>query len=126
MRVPGRAEEVSVRVGTAAESWAEALPVHRPVPLLYNGGMEKLVEPLPDGSLPKRNRGWFQPGDAWINREGRPSRSSKAALQEGDPADRAPCADRLQRLVVPWRDLVFRLSRQKAPWVINLPADLAI
>jgi hypothetical protein len=29
-------------------------------------------------------------------------------------------------LVLPGRDLTWRLSREKAPWIVNLPADIDI
>jgi hypothetical protein len=82
--------------------------------------------PVPE-SAPKRNPGWFQPGasDRRINREGRP-RGSNAGSQTSLAADRAPYTDRLMALVVPERDLAVRLSRQKGPWVENLPEDFTV
>jgi hypothetical protein len=38
-------------------------------------------------------------------------------------ADRAPCDDRLKVLWVPAKALAYRLSRQNAPWLANLPED---
>jgi hypothetical protein len=73
---------------------------------------------------PRRNAGWFRPGDRRINRDGRP-RGSKAASAEA-AADRAPAADRLMLLWVPRRDLAHRLSSDRAPWIVNLPADFEI
>jgi hypothetical protein len=88
--------------------------------------MEEQLENLPAEPRPKRNRGWFRPGDRRINREGRPL-GSKALLEEGSPAaDRAPCADRLMLLVVSGRDLAFRLSHHKGPVIVNLPADAQV
>jgi hypothetical protein len=101
----------------------------------YDVNMEQHVEQLPQASPPLettspdgpgRNRGWFRPGDRRINREGRP-RGSKAGSHEGSaPADRAPCADRFMLLVLPARDLAWRLTKQNAPWIVNLPADFEI
>jgi hypothetical protein len=88
--------------------------------------MDEQANNAADGSAPdtapKRNRGWFQRGDARINLEGRP-RGSKAAAQEGPAADLASCADRVMVLYVPGLDLLFRLGHQNAPWIVNLPAD---
>jgi hypothetical protein len=80
--------------------------------------------PVPEPG-PKRNAGWFRPGDRRINREGRP-KGSKAACQAGPPVDCAPEADRLMLLWVPAPDLAFRLSKYLAPWIVNLPEDVAI
>jgi hypothetical protein len=92
----------------------------------YNEGMQEQATTLPVETPPKRNRGWFQPSDRRINREGRP-RGSKAGSEEGSaPAVRAPRADRLRLLVVPGRDLAWRLTNQNAPWMVNLPADFEI
>jgi hypothetical protein len=88
--------------------------------------MEVQADILPDGPPPTRNRGWFQPGDRRINREGRP-RGSKAGSEEaGAPGVRAASADRLMLLAVPGPDLAWRLSRQNAPWIVNLPPDVEI
>jgi hypothetical protein len=88
--------------------------------------MQDQAPTLPVEMPPKRNPGWFKPGDQRINREGRP-RGSKAASEAGSaPADRAPCADRLMLLVLPERDLAWRLSRGDSPWIKNLPADFEI
>ena len=75
---------------------------------------------------PRVNRGWFRPGDGRINRQGRPLGSRAAVPAGADPADRAPRADRLRRLVVPERDLAWRLASIKAPCVANLPPDFQI
>src|SRR5260370_33020944 len=83
--------------------------------------MEEQVEKVPEGPPPKRNRGWFQPGDRRINREGRPRGSKAGAEEEAAPADRAPCADRLKVLFVPGPDLAHRLSHGDGPWIVNLP-----
>jgi hypothetical protein len=89
--------------------------------------MDEHIEQVADGPMPepaaRRNRGWFRPGDARINKEGRP-RGSKAA--DGPPADRAERADRVMRLFVGGRELACCLSRPKAPWVSNLPADFKV
>jgi hypothetical protein len=78
------------------------------------------------GPAPPANRGWFRPGDGRINREGRP-RGSKAAAPEGaDPAGCAPRTDRLKVVRLRERDLAWRLTRQNAPWMTNLPADVRI
>jgi hypothetical protein len=92
----------------------------------YNISMQEPVATLPDDTPPKRNPGWFQPGDRRINRAGRP-RGSKAGSEEGNaPVVRAPCADRLMLLVLPGTDLVWRLSRERAPWIVNLPANVEV
>jgi hypothetical protein len=75
---------------------------------------------------PRTNRGWFKSGDPRINRQGRPW-GSKADVPEGThPEDCAPRADRLRRLVVLERDLVWRLASIKAPGVANLPTDFQV
>jgi hypothetical protein len=77
-------------------------------------------------SAPRANRGWFQPGDKRINKEGRP-RGSKAAVAEGThPADCAQWADRLMRLVVSEPVLACCLAGVKSPCVVNLPADFRV
>jgi hypothetical protein len=48
------------------------------------------------------------------------------SLEGSAPSDRAPCADRLKLLVLPGRDLAWRLSHQNAPWIVNLPVDAEI
>jgi hypothetical protein len=75
--------------------------------------------------LPRRNRGWFQAGDRRINREGRPYGSKAAASTDISP-DCAIQPDRVKRLFVPERDLAWRLTRQYAPWYVNLPDDFQI
>src|SRR5262249_33049235 len=64
-------------------------------------GMDDQAEKLADGPAPEPtpNRGRFAPGDPRINRQGRPRGSRKAATG-ADPADLAPRADRLRRLVL--------------------------
>jgi hypothetical protein len=90
--------------------------------------MDLQIDKLVDGSgpepAPRRNRGRFQAGDPRINRRGRP-RADKAAPRK-DPPDRAPCADRLAVLFVPAADLAYRLTRELAPWIVNLPQDCAV
>jgi hypothetical protein len=88
--------------------------------------MDAQREQLADGPAPRANRGWFRPKDERINREGRPRGTKAAAPAGADPADRAPRADRLRRLVVPERDLAWRLASIKAPRVANLPSDFQI
>jgi hypothetical protein len=39
-------------------------------------------------------------------------------------ADRAPSEDRLMLLVLPGADLAWRLRREIAPWINNLPTDV--
>jgi hypothetical protein len=47
--------------------------------------------------------------------------------KEGTPsADLAPCADRVQWLVLPREALAFRISHQNGPWIVNLPQDATI
>jgi hypothetical protein len=71
------------------------------------------------------NRGWFRAGDRRINREGRPYGSKTAASTDISP-DCAFQPDRIKRLFVPERDLAWRLTRQFAPWYVNLPDDFQI
>src|SRR5262245_23058534 len=90
----------------------------------YNGAMNEQVNdvmgaPVPE-QTPTPNPGRFRKGDPRINRDGRPR------LIWAECEDRAPRADHLMRLVMPGRDLTFRLSRQDAPWIINLPADVEV
>src|SRR5262245_45690213 len=88
--------------------------------------MSQHVEQLPPESPPTRNRGWFQPGDRRINREGRPRGSKARRPETSAPPDCAAVADRLKVLVLPVRDLAFRLGQQHAPWIVNLPDDVEI
>jgi hypothetical protein len=60
------------------------------------------------------NRGRFKPGDARINRAGRPK--GKKAAATADPHDIAPATDRLARVFVPWKRLGLA-------WLASLPAD---
>jgi hypothetical protein len=92
--------------------------------------MQELVNNLAEGPMhepvAKGNRGWFRAGDRRINREGRPRGSTAASRHENPSADCAPQADRLMLLIVRGRDLTFRLSKQHASWIINLPPDFEI
>jgi hypothetical protein len=88
--------------------------------------MEELVEQLADEPAPQRNPGWFQKGDRRINREGRPKGAKAGPTEASAPVDRAPCADRLKLLVLDAGDVQWRLSHEKAPWVVNLPRDFEI
>jgi hypothetical protein len=88
--------------------------------------MHTPLENTPDEPLPKRNRGWFQPGDLRINREGRPRGSKAGSAVEGEPADLAPAADRLMLLLVPTRSARCWLRRLKSPYVLDLPEDFEI
>jgi hypothetical protein len=81
--------------------------------------------PAPEPA-PQPNRGWFRPGDHRINREGRPRGSKVSSAGQSISADCAPVADRIKRLFVRGRDLAWRLTRQNAPWVVNLPHDFEI
>jgi hypothetical protein len=79
-------------------------------------------EPVPEPA-PRRNAGWFRPGDARINRDGRPKKAWVVT------ADRAPCADRLMLLWVPRREFVQRLTspvEDRAPGIVNLPPDFEV
>jgi hypothetical protein len=90
--------------------------------------MEEQVEGLlPEATQqPKRNAGWFRPGDGRINREGRPQ-GSKAGLPTGIAAeDLAARADRVKRLFVPAQEIACHLSGRKAPFMANLPEDFEI
>jgi hypothetical protein len=81
-------------------------------------------EPVP-GSAPPHNRGWFRPADRRINRGGRPPKPNP--LPPGvHPADCAARADRVQRLVLPARELAGRLAYQNGFWLTNLPRDAEI
>src|SRR5262249_28286923 len=71
---------------------------------------------------PKRNRGWFHGADPRINRNGRP-RGSKAGPAD---ADRAPSTDRLMLLVLSAAAVTFRLTRERAFWLLNAPQDMEI
>jgi hypothetical protein len=91
--------------------------------------MQEQVNKSPDEPLnqqaPRPNRGRFGPGDRRINREGRPK--GKTASQDGNPSvDLAPQTDRLMLLILPERYLAFRLQKQCAFWVKNLPNDYEI
>jgi hypothetical protein len=94
--------------------------------LVMSEPIEKLADGPVDGAEPRRNRGWFRPGDGRINREGRPRGSKAAAPAHSPPTDRAERADRLMRLFVGQRELACCLSRPRAPWVSNLPADFRV
>ena len=95
----------------------------------YNSGMDERTARLASepNQEPKTqdNRGWFRAGDRRINREGRPH-GSKARASHECIRDCARQADRLKRLIIPERDLAWRLTRQNGPWVINLPSDYQI
>jgi hypothetical protein len=83
--------------------------------------MEDLVNQTLNESAPKPNRGRFQPGDARINREGRPRGTG---CKEG--WDRAPRADRLKCLLLDGRDVLHRITHEKGPWIVNFPGDIQI
>src|SRR5262245_51072119 len=89
--------------------------------------MEDQVARMADVPAPEParncNRGWFQPGDRRINREGRP-RGSKVTMATS--ADLAARADRLQLLFLPERDVSYRLTAKLAFFVVNLPRDYEI
>jgi hypothetical protein len=57
--------------------------------------------------------------------KGAPIPEFKPAFSE-EQANRAPSADRLMLLVLRGRDVAWRLTRQNAPWIVNLPADFEI
>jgi hypothetical protein len=97
----------------AAAPWSRRIGLGR-----YNWSMEDLVNPTSDlqESVPKRNRGRFQPGDTRINREGRPPRAW----------NRARRADRLMWLSLDALDLIHRITHERGPWIVNLPDDTAI
>jgi hypothetical protein len=75
---------------------------------------------------PKRNAGWFRPGDGRINREGRPRGSKKRLPQGVASEDLAARAGRVMRLFIPAREFACHLSGREAPWVANLPEDFEI
>jgi|SRR5947209_18477291 len=84
-----------------------------------------VTEPIPEPAA-RRNRGWFGQGDRRINREGRPKGSAADAPAGVDPADCAPRADRLMRLVVEEPVLACCLACVKAPYLVNLPPDFRV
>jgi hypothetical protein len=88
--------------------------------------MQAPLENTPDAPPLKRNRGWFQPGDLRINREGRPRGSKAGPAVESEPADLAPAADRLMLLFVPTRSARCWLRRLKSPYTLDLPEDFEI
>jgi hypothetical protein len=86
---------------------------------------ETMAEQAGQGTVRKGNGGWFKPGDKRINVEGRPK--GKVVLRPDNlVVDCAPRTDRLMLLVIPERDLAFRLTKQLAPWFVNLPLDYEI
>lgn len=89
--------------------------------------MDDLVSEVADGPAPepKRNRGWFQPGDPRINLEGRP-RGTKVTVPNCGHTDCARRADRIKGLFVDEKYLAHRLTNYLAPWFINLPNDSQI
>jgi hypothetical protein len=87
--------------------------------------VEQVAGELVSDPATRRNRGWFQPADRRINREGRPYGSKTVASTDVSP-DLAVRPDRVKRLFVPERDLAWRLTRQFAPWYVNLPGDFEI
>ena len=93
--------------------------MEEPTHLLANGNPEKPAR--------KPNRGWFQPGDARINREG-PPRGSTKHPPEGliAPADLAPRCDRLMLVKIPCQVLAAHLSKKGAEEFGNLPAGFEI
>jgi hypothetical protein len=89
--------------------------------------MEELVNNATAASVPepspKKNAGWFKPGDPRVNREGRP-RGSKAPTAE--PAIRAPRANGVMLLWVPQEETRHRLTSSCGPWIATLPEDYEI
>jgi hypothetical protein len=84
-----------------------------------NGEAEAASPQAPASPLPtaRVNGGRFQPGDARINRAGRPKGSKKAAV-DADPDDLAPATDRLMRLLVP-------VERMGLDWMPGVAAGAA-
>jgi hypothetical protein len=78
-----------------------------------------VVAESPPEPVPKRNAGWFQRGDARINRDGRPKLAWAAS------ADRARRAGRLKLFWMPRLELVHRLTRESLP-AIGLPPDFEV
>jgi hypothetical protein len=89
--------------------------------------MNEQVEELAVGPAPqpKRNRGWFQPADRRINREGRPH-GKIVAVPEGLGSNCARRTDRVMLLVLKRRILRCCLTQPKAPWVTNLPPGFRV
>jgi len=73
---------------------------------------------------PKRNRGWFQPGDERINKQGRPV-GRKVTDPEGQQ-DIAQAADRVMLLFIDERYLANDLVTDLSPRIHNLPSDFQI
>lgn len=88
--------------------------------------MAEQAQELAGPALPRVNRGWFQRGDRRINREGRPRGSKATQRHRAEGVERAQRPDRLMVLVVPRGDLLLRLCRPHAPWIINLPNDFEV
>ena len=81
--------------------------------------MEALVNQpadLPPEPEPKSNRGRFQPGDARINREGRPPKGW----------NRARRADRLKCILLDAGDVIHRITHDRGPWIVNMPAGTRV
>jgi hypothetical protein len=74
-------------------------------------------------AAPRKNRGQFKPGDARINRRGRPTGAAKAAL---NARKGKPLSGKLKRVVFPIADFLRRLQNLKAPWLANLPSNVKI
>jgi hypothetical protein len=89
--------------------------------------MEELVEQAVVAER-KRNRGWFQPGDRRINREGRPRGSPKAEPPPRTLEIRADGADRLMRVSYTTNQLCELLRTTGGVRVLmsNLPDDCEI
>jgi hypothetical protein len=85
-------------------------------------GAEVMADEEVKGPVRKGNKGSFKPADERINREGRP-RGSRVVQQDDPIVDRAPETDRLMLLILDRRDVIYRLTSQDAPWIINLPGD---
>jgi hypothetical protein len=81
-------------------------------------GAERQPEPNP-----KRNRGSFKPGDARINRKGRPK--GIEALARRAKAAR-PLRGRIKNLFVPSVHLRLRLLRPNGPWISNIPRSIRL
>jgi hypothetical protein len=67
----------------------------------------------------KHNRGWFQPGDARINRRGRPRQGPEAVARRARSG--RPLCGNIAQFLLPASDFRQYLTGYKAPWLKNLP-----
>ena len=86
------------------------------------GACESEAGGAPASPLPaKPNSGWFKPGDARINRRGRPIGSDAGRRGPGKRQ-----YGRLKTLFVPGSDMRLYLTAPNGPFLTNLPNDFEI